>query len=171
MISIKIMRRLICYFFFGIISFFLYQNAEYDWDLPGYIGSILKLENNNDAKIHQNTYKILNENTTPVEFSTIIGHGKGFRFAQYKNAVFFNSQIQYYEVKRLYVFLGYALYKLGISLIKAILFINFLSAFLAACLIFNLLLAIGIKNLLVSFLITLNIILFPWMAEMKPADF
>jgi hypothetical protein len=150
---------------FFMLSIFLFQHAEHDWDLPGYMGAVLNIEHNDPKYIHQTTYTELQQQTTAQEFNAIIGHGEGYRYAQCQNEQYFYSQLQYYDAKIAYVIACFILFKLGFSLINAILLVNVLAYSLASLCIWEIL-KFSLKHQLLAFLGTWAMLLWPWMTDL-----
>ena len=58
-------------------SIYNFQNREYDWDLPGYVGALLVSENDGFTKqTHNLVYSEIRKESTQKEFNKIIGLGK-----------------------------------------------------------------------------------------------
>ena len=107
-------------------SIYNFQNREYDWDLPGYVGALLVSENGGYTKqTHNLVYSEIRKESTQKEFNKIIGLGKDNAtnyFYRSKHA--FQEQLPYYQIKIGYNLLVRAFYLTGFSAPYSVLFLN-----------------------------------------------
>jgi len=146
-----------------------YENRSYDWDLPGYVGSVLAAEfPGNFDKVHQLTFQSIKQEAPESEFSNIIS-GNAARKSYYENSQSFSEQLPYYQVKVLFVAAIDFFYKLGFSLPKSVLITNLLSCFLAGIFVFLILGHIFPQRVWLVFSLSLFIFLLPLFSDLAIA--
>jgi hypothetical protein len=102
------------------------------WDLLGYIGSSMSIENNDITTIHQRTYAVAAKYLPQKEFeeqttAATDWIGAAYRIDMAKDAGHFAEQFPYFKVKPLYLFTLYGLMKAGIDPVHADVLISCLS--------------------------------------------
>lgn len=107
-------------------SVYNFQNREYDWDLPGYVGALLVSENDGYTKqTHNLVYSEIRKESTQKEFNKIIGLGKDNATNYfYRSKLAFQEQLPYYQIKIGYNLLVRAFYFVGFSAPYSVLFLN-----------------------------------------------
>lgn len=107
-------------------SIYNFQNREYDWDLPGYVGALLVSENGGYTKqTHNLVYSEISKEATQKEFNKIIGLGNDNATNYfYRNKLAFQEQLPYYQIKIGYNLLVRAFYFVGFSAPYSVLFLN-----------------------------------------------
>ncbi|AYN01033.1 hypothetical protein [Chryseobacterium sp. 3008163] len=109
-----------------------YKNREYDWDMPGYVGSVYKMEfPDSQDKVHKLTFQSIKEEAPRDHYQKLSGV-KPFRNAiqlYEKNARAFSEQLPYYEIKVGYNLVLLLLYKIGLSVPMSVIVISLLSYF------------------------------------------
>lgn len=125
------MRRLgiICLFVFVILnSYDSLKHPAYNWDLLGYVASALSLEETDQTRIHERTYRVVETSIPPDAFRAIVSKDDPYRSKMQTDPQAFSRQIYVYRLKPLYGFLMYLLNKTGIPLVVASVFISAVSA-------------------------------------------
>lgn len=165
----NILRFLILCVTFAFSIFINYENRNYDWDLPGYVGSVLAAEfPGNFDKVHQLTFQSIKQEAPESEFTHII-KGNNARKSFYENAQSFSEQLPYYQVKVLFVAAIDFFYKLGFSLPKSVLVTNLTSCFLAGIFVFLILGHIFPQRGWLVFSLSLFIFLLPLFSDLAIA--
>ncbi len=118
------------------VVLFLYaiNTPEQNWDILGYSGSAVSIENSNETYIHNYVYKELKLYATNEEFVDLTERYK-YRRVMFKDSEAFHQQIPFYKIRIIYVLLILALMKIGINIFLAA---HIISAFLvsAGCMVF-----------------------------------
>lgn len=105
-------------------SVYNFQNREYDWDLPGYLGCLFESENpGNLEKIKNETYISIRKEASPKQFDNLV-EASEHRKILYKKADAFYEQLPYFQVKIGYNLLVRAFYFVGFSAPYSVLFLN-----------------------------------------------
>lgn len=141
-----------------------YQQREYGWDMPGYLGSYYLVENpTNNLEIQENVYSLIKSEAPKFQYDKMVGfHVKGnWNDWISKNGAAFNLQIPYYSIKVFYVFLIFCFHKVGFSLPIAAFLPNIISFFIFGFLLFYILKEILKGKKLIPFILTLVILLIP----------
>ena len=114
-------------------SIYNFQNREYDWDLPGYVGALLVSENDGYTKqTHNLVYSEIRKESTQKEFNKIIGLGKDNATNYfYRSKLAFQEQLPYYQIKIGYNLLVRAFYLMGFSAPYSVLYLNALLFFIS----------------------------------------
>jgi hypothetical protein len=148
--------------FFVISSIFLslwiaiigYNYPFYNWDLLPYVASALSYEIDNITELHKTTYEIVSI-SIPKELAASLDSGTYLKH-MFNNPVDFYSQLNFYKVKPLYIFLILFFYKLGVPIVGATLLISTISVILASIIVYywiaryiNIYLAFGITVLII----------------------
>ncbi|MFZ4931446.1 hypothetical protein [Chryseobacterium sp. Mn2064] len=133
----------ISFFFVLSVLIFLtswnYKNRIYDWDMPGYLGSIFTSEfPDSPDKVRILTYTSIQKEAPADHYADIIGKKPQDIPRQYfeKNTQAFTEQLPYYQIKIGYILTITALYKMGITPPMSVLLISLISYFLSGLLIF-----------------------------------
>lgn len=125
--------------FAAFFSWFNFQNREYDWDMPGYLGAYYELKlGDNPELVHQKVYSSIKAEASPKEFHNLTGSDdrRNARFQFTRDYEAFAQQIPYYEVKFLHNALIYFLAEIGFSPPIASLLPNVIFYFLSSILVF-----------------------------------
>ena len=105
-------------------SIYNFQNREYDWDLPGYLGCLFESEYpGNIEKIKNETYLSIRKEASLKQFDNLVG-ASSYRKVLFENADAFNEQLPYYQIKIGYNLLVRAFYLMGFSAPYSVLFLN-----------------------------------------------
>jgi len=155
-----------CFISFLCFSLYLtlqnYDARLYGWDMPGYLGAIYKTDNPDSIKtVHKLVYNSIKQESSKSAFEKTIGE-KPFGAATNEFArspAAFNEQIPYYQVKHSYNAFGYAIYRLGVSAPKALLIVNGFFYFFAGIFLFLIFEFILTKNILLSSILSLCVLL------------
>lgn len=125
--------------FAAFFSWLNFQNREYDWDMPGYLGVYYELKlGANPEVVHQKVYSSIKAEASPEEFHNLTGSNnpQNARFHFARNSEAFVQQIPYYEVKFLHNALVFLLAEIGFSPPLASLLPNLIFYFLSSILVF-----------------------------------
>lgn len=105
-------------------SIYNFQNREYDWDLPGYVGTLLVSENGGYTKqTHNLVYSEIRKEATQKEFDDIV-EASSYRKVLYEKSDAFQEQLPYYQIKIGYNLLVRAFYFVGFSAPNSVLYLN-----------------------------------------------
>lgn len=147
-----------------VLFYFNFQQREYGWDMPGYLGSYFLVENpTNSLDIQENVYSIIKSEAPKYQYDKMIGFHQEGNWNDWisKNEAAFNLQIPYYSIKVFYVFLIFCFHQVGFSLPIAAFLPNLISFFLFGFFLYLIFKEIlGGKKLLPLFL-TLFLLLIP----------
>lgn len=112
-------------------SIYNFQNREYDWDLPGYLGCLFESEYpGNIEKIKNETYLSIRKEASLKQFDNLVG-ASSYRKVLFENADAFNEQLPYYQIKIGYNLLVRAFYFMGFSAPYSVLYLNSLLFFIS----------------------------------------
>lgn len=154
-------------FVFILFSLFLsynnFQNREYDWDLPGYVGSLLVSENGEYTKqTHKLIYSEIKKESTQKEFNKIIGLGKDDATNYfYRSELAFQEQLPYYQIKFGYNLFVKFIYSLGFSAPQSVLLSNTIFYFLSTIVLFFIFKNLFPQNLFLVFFLSSLFVLLP----------
>jgi len=101
----------------------------YNWDIIGYVGSVLSIDIKDNIALHATSYKVLNNQMPEPSFDRlIIGN-----YAQnvYSNHNVFVEQLNFYQIKTLYIYLLYTLQLTGLTIIDSITLVSLSATLLA----------------------------------------
>jgi len=147
-----------------LISYQNFQQREYGWDMPGYIGSYLLAENSvAKEQIREKVYSVIKSEAPAFQYDKMVGFHQEGSWNDYisKNSEAFNLQIPYYSIKVFYVFLIFCFHHLGFSLPTAVFLPNIVSFFIFSFLLYYIFKEIIKDKLLLALILTLIIILLP----------
>lgn len=149
----------------GVILFYLnFQQREYGWDMPGYLGSYYQVENpKNNLKIQENVYAAIKEEAPKFQYDKMVDFHQSGKWKDFisKNETAFNLQIPYYSIKVFYIFLIFLFHKIGFSLPIATFLPNLVSFFILGFLLFSLFREILSGKKLWSFILTVLLLFIP----------
>jgi hypothetical protein len=111
---IKIIFKITFLLFLFIGAFYAGLKPIYNWDMIGYMGSVLKINTPNPKKFHNETYNILRHELEPENYS-LLSSGY-YRSTMESDFRAFNENLPYYTNRITYIGLIYAFFKLGIPL-------------------------------------------------------
>jgi hypothetical protein len=101
-----------------ILFFYATNTPEQNWDILGYAGSSVSIENSNDSHIHNYIYQELKEYSTDEEFKDLTDK-YNYRRVMFEDVDAFNQQIPFYKIRIIFVLLIFALMKIGINIFAA----------------------------------------------------
>ena len=165
----KIFYLFLLFIMSNVFAYYNFQNRDYSWDMPGYIGSYYQIETqNNEQKILDNVYNSIKIETSGKQFSEVVGNYKKdtWLYEISKNAKNFNSQIPYYSIKVLYGFLIFCFVKIGFSPPVSVFLPNLISFYIFGFLLFSIFLKILKNNYFWSFSITILILIAPFFRDL-----
>jgi hypothetical protein len=111
------------------IAAFSFLRPFYNWDLLGYVGATLMIEENKPAVLHQKTYDYVKNSIPPGQFAQLIADNNPYRKAVASDPVYFESQVHLYTIRPLYVGLMYSLSRIGVNIVSASVLISVVSSF------------------------------------------
>lgn len=99
---------------------FLYSvnTPRQNWDMLGYAGSAVSMENSDAGYIHNYIYQDLKAYATDKEFKELTAKNN-YRKAMYQDKDAFNQQIPFYKIRIIFAFLILGLAKLGFNVFIA----------------------------------------------------
>lgn len=116
----------------ALLTFWNYQNRVYDWDMPGYMGSMYTSEfPDSPDKVRIITYEDIKKEAPAAHYTDIIGIKQWDIPRQYfvKNTQSFTEQLPYFQIKVGYILVITLFYKLGFTAPMAVLFTSLISYF------------------------------------------
>ena len=153
----------------AVLSFWNYNNRVYDWDMPGYIGSIYTSQYpNNPQKVKELTYNSIRKEAPADHYNDLIGKNPKDVARQYfeKDTKAFSEQLPYFQIKVGYNLAIFLLHKMGFTAPMSVLFLSIISYFLSGILLFFIFRIIFPKNISIGFFATVGILLLPPMTYM-----
>jgi hypothetical protein len=109
---------------------FCMKHTANDWDQLPYAACILKLSNLDSKQAHDSVYHLAfntyYSGELGGEYNEMI-HKNLYRQTSFNDVVSFNQQLAFYQVKPLYIWLGFCFTRLGFDPIQALQWVNFLS--------------------------------------------
>ena len=138
------------------------QNKDYNWDLPGYLGSSYLVQNVDKQELLSQVYSSIQKQASEKEFKEVIGNQKpgNWRFFISQNSTAFYAQIPYYSIKVFYIFFIYFFQSIGFSGWDAVIFPNLISYFISGFLLFAIFNSI-FNNKAISFFLCVILLLIP----------
>lgn len=109
---------------------------SYNWDLIGYIGAVCSINETNALQIQDKTFEAV-KLSVPDSIYNKLTRDDPIRIKSSSNAVYFNSVIDYYKVKPLYVWIVYLLHKTGFNIVLATVIPSVFSYFLLMIIFYN----------------------------------
>ncbi|UQB68224.1 hypothetical protein [Epilithonimonas zeae] len=152
-----------------VLCLWNYNNRVYDWDMPGYIGSMYTSQYpNNPEKVKELTFSSIQKEAPIDQYNDVIGKNPKDVARQYfeKSTKAFSEQLPYFQIKVGYNLAITILYKIGFTAPMSVLFLSLLSYFFSGILLFFVFKIIFPNNILIVFFITLAILLLPPMTYM-----
>lgn len=152
------------------LTFWNYQNRVYDWDMPGYLGSMYTSEfPNSPDKVRIITYDEIKKEAPADHYTDIIGIKQWDIPRQYfvKNTQSFTEQLPYFQIKVGYILVITLFYKLGLSSPMAVLFTSLISYFFSGLLLFYILKLLFPKKYWLAAGLTVACMLLPPMTYMS----
>ena len=101
-----------------VLFFYALNTPEQNWDILGYAGSSVSIENSNETYIHNYIYQELKSYATNEEFIDLTER-YNYRRVMFKDSDAFNQQIPFYKIRIIYVLLILALMKMGLNVFLA----------------------------------------------------
>ncbi|MCQ4035669.1 hypothetical protein [Kaistella montana] len=164
--NIKYIVSYLFLFVLGVLTFSCYQNRVYDWDMPGYLGSIYTWDYpKNPEYVHELVYSSIKKEASPEEYHDIIAYNEANKVFE-KNYKAFSEQLPYYQIKIGYNTVVYFFYKLGVSGPHAVFLLNIFSFFFCGVLLFYLFRYFFPKNQLLAAFLSLFLMWFPAVRSM-----
>jgi len=152
------------------LTYWNYQNRVYDWDMPGYIGSVLEYEfSDAPDKIRTITYTSIEKEAFPIHYADLIGTSPRDIPRQYfeKNTQAFTEQLPYFQIKVGYNLVIFLFYQLGATLPMSVLLVSLTSYFLSGLLFFYILKLIFPRSYLAVIVLTFCAFILPPMTYMS----
>ncbi|MGE8556174.1 MAG: hypothetical protein ACN6OB_19795 [Chryseobacterium jejuense] len=160
-------------FIISILAFLTYRNYNnrvYDWDMPGYLGSMFTTEFPDlPDKVRELTYSSIKKEAPAEQYNNLIGIKPSAITRQYfaKNTQSFTEQLPYFQIKIGYILVITLFYKLGLSPPMSVLFIGLISYFISGLLIFYILKILFPEKYILTVLLTAGIMLMPTITFMS----
>lgn len=154
----------------ALLTFWNYQNRVYDWDMPGYMGSMYTSEfPDSPDKVRIITYQEIKKEAPAEHYTDIIGIKQWDIPRQYfvKNTQSFKEQLPYFQIKVGYILVITLFYKLGLSSPMAVLFTSLISYFFSGVLLFYILKLLFPKKYWLAVVLTVASMLLPPMTYMS----
>jgi hypothetical protein len=107
------------------IALYNYIKPYYSYDLIPYTAATISLEQSDPVKVHELTYKSIKDSIPNQIFNSFTTGTFGETMVT--NSVSFNQQLNYYNIKPLYIYLIFILHQLGLGIVNAIHLISVLS--------------------------------------------
>lgn len=156
------------FFIIGLsfLTYSCYQNRVYDWDMPGYLGSIHSWDfPDNPEKVHELTYSSMKSEAPPKSYSDIVGLNLPNKVFE-KNYSAFSEQIPYYKIKVGFNAAIYVLYKCGFSGPTSVLLVNIIAYFISGIILFFFLKYLFPDNYFIAPILSLFVMWIPAMRGM-----
>ncbi|MCU7617289.1 hypothetical protein NZ698_08765 [Chryseobacterium sp. PBS4-4] len=152
------------------LTYWNYQNRVYDWDMPGYIGSVLEYDNSKSPdEIRTITYTSIEKEAFPIHYADLIGTSPRDIPRQFfkKNTQAFTEQLPYFQIKVGYNLVILLFYKLGATLPMSVLLVSLISYFISGLLFFFIVKLIFPEKYLIAVLLTFCAFILPPMTYMS----
>lgn len=170
MLDIIIFFEVYCFFFsLVLLSLYNFSKIDYDWDLPAYIGCVMKKSNDKTPLIlHQNVYLELKERLSDREYLQVIGINETNQYRNFvsKDADSYYQQLRYYDIKVLYIDSVWIINFFINQTITSIYLLNAICFVLFGFLIFKILFKFCNLSFFSCYLITLSICILPVIANL-----
>lgn len=160
----------------GFLTFFNYNHRIYDWDMPGYIGSMYKIgQTHSEEQIRELTYLAIKKEAPADHYKDIDGtqpYDK-VRIDFTNDTRAFAEQMPYFQIKVGYVFVVKLLHLLGLSTPMSVLGLSLISYFITGILLFYLSKIIVPNNVYIAFAFSLFVMILPpmlYMARVSTPD-
>ena len=153
-----------------LLTFWNYNNRVYDWDMPGYIGSMHTFSYpKSPDKIRKITFDAIKKEAPVEHYNDLIGTKPFDKTRQYfeKNTQSFTEQLPYFQIKVGYNYVITLIYKLGFSSPNSVLFVSLISYFFSGILFFYILNILFPQKLYFSIILTTGVLLLPPMTYMS----
>jgi len=126
----KYLARTLLALFLGFFSLKAVENPSYGWDAIAYVGATLSPEISDAKLLHQESYAHIRAAVSEEKYRELTRGN--YRGAVAKDPEAFGSQLSFYRVKPLYVFLLQASRKLGLNPLEGMALVNILSVLLCS---------------------------------------
>ncbi len=143
-----------------------YSSPIYNWDLIPYVASALSYEITDPTLLHKTTYDSIKATVPEPIFAALISGA--YPQHMFENAKDFISQLNFYEIKPLYIYLIYILSSMGVPLVAATLVISSLSVIAANILIYHWL--SRYLSVYIAFLVTICVSVASRLADLSRAS-
>lgn len=152
------------------LTFWNYKNRVYDWDMPGYIGTVYTWKfPNNPKKVHELTFSSIKKEAFDLHYKDLVGTSPIDKTRQIfeNNTQAFTEQLPYFQIKPGYNLVIAFFCKLGFSAPTSVLLVSEISYFFSCLLIFYILKILFPENYIIAIFITLAAALLPPMTYMS----
>lgn len=103
-----------------IITIVLALKPDYNWDMLPYMAIIEKMDGiKSFDQIHSDVYNTAKKNLPPKKYNVIADSNDRYRKKMLEDAMAFEKQLPFFDVKPVYLFFAFILYKIGVSLTYA----------------------------------------------------
>ncbi|RXM50924.1 MULTISPECIES: hypothetical protein [unclassified Chryseobacterium] len=152
------------------LTYWNYNNRTYDWDMPGYLGSMFTTEfPDSPEKVRELTFSSIKKEASADQYNNLIGVKPWAPTRQYfaKNTQSFTEQLPYFQIKIGYVLVITLFCKLGLSPPMSVLFTGLISYFISGLLLFYTIKILFPEKYILAALLTAGIMLMPTMTYMS----
>lgn len=154
--------------FLFVVAYFTYSNfeqREYEWDMPGYLGSLYEVELVERGNIRDSVYAAIENEATKDEFRKIINSNKASEIFWKSDAAFL-QQIPYFSIKHTYNALILVFHEIGFSAPMSVLMPNFIFFFFTGILLWLIFDALFPWWAYFNSLISIAILALPWVRQL-----
>lgn len=120
--------------FLTYVFVFTTNNPIITWDIAAYVASVISLEEGTAVQVHSQTYELLRTSLDPSQYQSVIAGPYGSNMLD--NAQNFNSQLDMYKVKPLYILTLSMVGMFGLNEIESIFLVSSVSAILLISLMY-----------------------------------
>lgn len=153
----------------AFLTYWNYNNRVYDWDMPGYLGSVYTWEfPDSPDKVREITYSTIKEEAPSDHYTDLIGTKPWDIPRQYfaQNTQSFTEQLPYFQIKIGYILVIALFFKLGLTPPMSVLGVSLISYFFSGLLIFYILKILFPEKYGLAVLLTIASMLLPPMTYM-----
>ena len=133
--------NLLAYIFFFVCLLpaviFVYRKPHHNWDMLAYMALAVKIDNPDINAIHTITYTAAKENIPEYDYKLLTSPESKYRARLAASATDFYSQLPFYVVKPLYIWLVYLGHRSGLSLPSATIVPCMIAFLLSGMLLFH----------------------------------
>lgn len=132
----KVVSRVILILLLFAQAVVCYLKPFYNWDLLGYTGCMISIQEKNIDSIYSKTYEAAKLRLPAMNFEELIQSNE-YRKKSFSDPDFFYDQLKLYWVKPLYILILFILNKTGISAISGTFFLSAFSLFCTGLLFYK----------------------------------
>lgn len=117
----------------AVIGLSIYR-PFHNWDMIGYIAAAKSFEEKEISQLHSFTYNQVRTSVSDREFESLTTGN--YRYAVFTDPSAFKEQLPFYQIRPVYNFIIYLLYKIGVPIVFATHFISGISSALALMILY-----------------------------------